>query len=209
MHLIVIAHPLEAIRVLEALKAKEVEPGRLWHFEGGAVLVTGMGSTAAAAGVGRYAHGFSHIYNVGFAGSLGGHEMGEVLEVGECTKHIPLPTDAPGHCEKLAKKAHPSLSIGSGVHLLTSDYPIHSQEERQSLQEYDVVDMEGYGVAVAAKRASLPCTMWKVISDSCQGKGWETIASHLEELQERVANLVTELGPPPPGRRLRQQTTLA
>ena len=68
MKLIVFAHPVEAQVALQKLEAKEVEPN-LWRIEGGAILITGGGMVAAAAAVARYASGFSHIDNIGSAGS--------------------------------------------------------------------------------------------------------------------------------------------
>ncbi len=192
MELIVFAHPLEAQPALEKLKAREIEMGRLWRFDGGTIIVTGMGTAAAAAAVGKYAEGHEQILNIGFAGSLRDHPIGTVVEIGECCKHIPIPTRAPAHCERMARKAYPPLTVGTGARLISSDYPIHSQEERDKLSAYDLVDMEGYGIALAAKRAELPCTLLKVVSDSCSEGGWDAIASHLESLQERIATLVEE-----------------
>ncbi|MGE3954944.1 MAG: hypothetical protein AB7F31_07165 [Parachlamydiales bacterium] len=187
MELIAVAHPIEAEPLISRLQAQQESEER-WRFEGGTLIITGMGIAAAAASVAHHAPGHTHILNIGFAGSLKRHPIGTVVEVGTCHRH--LPQQIPNHSLGIARGAFPPLTLGSGANLLTSDYPIHSQEERTALSPYDLVDMEGYGVALAAQKANIPCTLLKVISDPCTDGGWEMIHTHLKSLQTVIADSI-------------------
>jgi nucleoside phosphorylase len=95
------------------------------------------------------------IYLLGTAGGLSKIEKGTLQKISKVS------------CDM---EGFPEISLNystSGVHLYTSNHEIcsHKQKEHLAKQGYDLVDMEGYGVVMAARLNGIPCEIVKVVSD--------------------------------------------
>ena len=60
------------------------------------------------------------------------------------------------------------------------------------MTQWDLVDMEGYGVAFAAAALGKKCRMWKIISDFTSPEGRDLIRKHKKELSEKIAEKILE-----------------
>jgi adenosylhomocysteine nucleosidase len=192
--LIIFAHPAEAKQTLKRLNVCPLTDNYSYSFEqgpiAGHVVITGMGSLQAALHTRQWMDTCDEIWNWGAVGALrDGLPIGLCQSVCSIDKHLSLPPSAHSHVSKVSGIAHPPLSIASeGWKLLTSDYPIHEAALRQKLgAHHDVVDMEGYGIALAAKLGNKPCKMWKCVSDFASEQGWSLIQKHLQMLSEQIA----------------------
>lgn len=192
--LLVFATLKEAESSIELLSAKlKYDDPSLHLFEGGALLITGMGALAAGAAVARLAQNFELIWNLGIAGALSKDlSIGEIVEVGSVAKWKGgLSLSA--HSLSLFERAHPVLGTG-GLRLLTSDYPVHSKEIGKPLsREADLLDMEGYGIAFAAIQAGKPWRITKRISDLCAEDGPSLIPQELPKAARELAAEVAQV----------------
>ncbi|MEO5876013.1 MAG: nucleosidase [Streptosporangiaceae bacterium] len=150
------------------------------HLRGGLpVLLTGMGKVNAAVAVARVlaSERPSEIVNLGTAGALrpglhGTHLISRVLQhdLDSATLH-----------------ALTGLTVGApltlqpaGPVLATGDVFVSAEKVRAELAEIaDLVDMEGYAVAAAARSAGVPVRLVKHISD---GAGEEAGATWRESV---------------------------
>jgi nucleoside phosphorylase len=81
-----------------------------------------------------------------------------------------------------------------GVHLVTSDTPIHSTIERKELSKnFDLVDMEGYAIAWFSQETNTPLRMHKVISDMCNSLTSQEIRKILPSLSEKISKLAQNM----------------
>lgn len=140
MKLILFATAVEAKASLELSKSSY-----------GKIIITGMGSLNAYHAILRHQRGVDGIINIGFAGAFDlSLPLGSLHEV--------------SLVEKREFASHPLTS--SGKRLLSSDRPLRSNAAREKYaSRYDLVDMEGFGVALAAKRLQLPVTLIKCVTD--------------------------------------------
>lgn len=189
--LILFAHPAEAAATLKRLEAQETSPG-LYRSESLLILISGMGSLQAACGVVQFAGIIDEVWNVGVCGSLNDHLEPESFHwVGRVGKHLLLPEGSSDHAHRLSHSVHPPLDNGDGARLLTSDYPIYGAKLRKELaRAFDLVDMEGYGVATAAKKLGIPYQIGKIVSDRAEEGEWEALRKRLPTLSERLADLI-------------------
>jgi nucleoside phosphorylase len=82
---------------------------------------------------------------------------------------------------------------GNQAKLISSDFPIHDVEHRTYLaQKWDLVDMEGYGIAFACSYLGKKCRMWKIVSDFASPGGRELIRKHKPSLSARLAQVLEE-----------------
>lgn len=189
--LFVFATLKEAEPSLKLLGAIPSRDSSLHLFEGGALLITGMGALAAGAAVARLAPDFDLVWNLGIAGALSKElSLGDMVEVGSVAKWGGVLSLDP-HSLALFEKAHPVLGKG-GKRLITSDYPIHSKEVGNPLsQQADLLDMEGYGVAFAAAQANKPWRITKRISDFCAEDGPSLIQQELPKAARELAEILS------------------
>lgn len=132
------------------------------------LLVTGIGKTAAAAATARALAGYDDpgrvtVLNVGTAGALrvgleGLHEVGRVLNHDISADLV----------RALGHDPREWLELGTtGAVLATGDVFVADPEVRDRLAERaDLVDMEGYAVAWAAREAGADCRLVKHVSDA-------------------------------------------
>lgn len=191
--LLVFATLKEAQPSLELLGLSPNSNRSFYLFEGGGVLITGMGAIAAATAVSHYIQDFDTVWNLGVAGALNKNlSVGEMVEVGSAAKWSGALSLSP-HALSLFEATHPLLGKGT-PRLITSDYPVHSQELGKTLsQQADLLDMEGYGVATAAERANKPWRLTKRISDFCSEDGSQLIQKELPKAAKELASLLVDL----------------
>ncbi len=188
--LIVFASYDEAAPSLLVLKAEMLQERRLYQCAAGLIVISGLGCIAACAAVARYAAECDEIWNFGFAGVLRlGTPLGSIAYVREVGKHLSLPAHLDAHSARLSRAQHPPLQIAeAGVKLVSSDYPIHDERLRNTLcQDWELVDMEGYGIAYAAAQLNKPCRLCKIVSDFSQPGGARLIAQGKLALAEKLA----------------------
>ncbi|MBJ7449055.1 MAG: hypothetical protein JHC93_01695 [Parachlamydiales bacterium] len=193
MKLLTFSTELEAKSTIDIFKAQSLNHN-LYEFDSGHLLITGIGTYNAMSALLKQLHQntYQYIWNLGIAGSFKNSILGELLPIQSIDKNIshPLQTD---HSLDFAKTAHPTLCIkDGGAKLLTSDFPIHWKD--QCLSDYDCVDMEGYGIAHAAKVAGIPLQMDKFISDFTNEEGPQMIREKMEYLSQCMAkHLLSDL----------------
>lgn len=188
---------LEAIPVIGHQRTiwPEEEATSLYSFEKGWIALSSIGIANAQMTIAQHAHLVDEVWNLGLAGGLQEkHCVGDLLSIHNVGKYIPLEIDRTSFL--MGETANPWLSLHSPLKeasLLSSDFPIHDARLRSSLQKkWDLVDMEGYGVAFAAHYFEKKCRMWKVISDFARIGGRDLIKQHIVELSYLLANKVKE-----------------
>lgn len=158
------------------------------------VLVTGVGKVRAALAVSRLlATGPrpARIVNVGTAGGLrpgleGTHEIGRVLQ---------HDFDHEGVLALTGRSDGPPLDLpgGSGLVLATGDRFVAGGAARERLvQVADLVDMEGYAVAAAAREAGVPVRLIKHVSDTADDGAAHTWVEGVDACARLLADWVHE-----------------
>jgi adenosylhomocysteine nucleosidase len=140
------------------LEAAHVPPGL-------DVLITGIGKVPAAAAVARALAsdpGITEVVNIGSAGALHDHLEG-LHEIGSVLNH----DLSSGVLRQLGVDPQEWLILaGDGLRLATGDLFVTDPVVRASLAQLaDLVDMEGYAVAWAAREAGVPVRLVKHVSD--------------------------------------------
>lgn len=192
--LIVFAQLAEAAATLHALKADSTESPNYYTFEHGLVVVSGMGVHAAGAAVFAHAHQADEVWNLGIAGALQDTlPIGEILTIETVGKYAPSGPLDPLSQEIVATTLpHFTLKCGKGK-LISSDFPIYDKSHRSHLgKKWEVVDMEGYGIAYAANYLGKKCRMWKIVSDFASPGGREELRKNKAHLSERIAEKIYE-----------------
>ncbi len=191
-HLIVFATLIEAEQALEALDAHPINDV-FFSFNGGFITISGMGCLAAAAAVSACKEPIDEVWNLGAVGALRDHlNLGEVFEISEVTKNPLLPIGIDDHSSKLHRALFPMLKVSkNGLRLISSDYPCHHPEINQALRAHgDLIDMEGYGVAYAAKQRGIPVRMWKIVTDFATTNGQKLIMEQLHSAARTIAEIL-------------------
>jgi len=118
------------------------------------------------------------VWNLGLAGSLrDGPAIGTLLQI----KTVGDSKQNPLHLDEGDSK------------LITSPIPIHDHTLRDHLaKEWDLVDMEGYGIAKSAHHLGKKCRMWKIISDFASPGGRELIRRNMARSSELLAEKIHE-----------------
>lgn len=191
MRLILFATLGEALPTIELLRAQSEEK-RLYNYAGGRIVITGYGALAALSATLKEGVFADEIWNVGLAGTLVENlPLGSIHQVSCVTKATLLVPHDP-----IASECHathlPELSlVAEGVKLVTVDIPIHDEELRARLAKKGMlVDMEGYGVAYAARLLNKPVTLWKGVSDFASPGGRALIAQTKERLATHLAEII-------------------
>ncbi len=160
--------------------------------------------------VAEYAQNIGEVWNLGLAGALdGGLPLGEIVEIKSVGKYISSGTLDP-LSQECVRSAIPHLDLDLGFpynggeslpfslsapggRLISSDFPIHDAQHREYLSKtWDLVDMEGYGIAYAACYLGKKCRMWKIVSDFASPGGRELIRKNKARLSERIAEKIYE-----------------
>lgn len=166
-----------------------------YAFAEGWIVISGWGIQAAQLAASKFPSQVDRIWNLGFAGSLRDHlGIGSIRQIDCVGKYIPLPGDLDEVSRDYVKKNSPILNVGQvGVRLISSEFPIHDVDLRKTLSEHwDLVDMEGYGIAYSAHHLKVPCTLWKIVSDFASPGGRQYIQKYRKDLALLLSELITE-----------------
>ncbi len=210
--LIVFAQVAEAAATLRSLQAEPVvgemthvwsegEIPCLYRFDRGWIAISSVGLHAAQMSVARYSHPCDEVWNLGFAGALNDrHPVGSLLSIGTVGKYIPVPPESlDARTQECLAFTIPHLHLEKQAgHLISSDFPIHHLEHKACLaRQWDLVDMEGYGIAYASQHLGKTCRMWKIVSDFASPGGRALIKTHKAQLSEQIAeNILISLARP-------------
>lgn len=207
--LLVFAQKSEAEATIQSLNATamEGESAHIWteghipccyRFERGWIVLSNVGIHNGQMAVAKYGQKCTEVWNFGFAGALReGLPIGEILSVETVGKFIPLePQSLDPHSQECLNFTVPPLTLDTlGRKLISSDFPIHDLYHRQNLGSFwDLVDMEGYGIAFASHSLGKKCRMWKIISDFASPGGREMIRKNKSALSEKIAQKILSLG---------------
>jgi adenosylhomocysteine nucleosidase len=136
------------------------------------LLITGVGKVASATAVADALArdpAITEVVNIGSAGSLHDH-LGGLHLVGSVHNHD-LSAEA---LRGFGYDPQEWIGLGDGVRLATGDLFVADPAVRSRLAEVaDLVDMEGYAVVWAARRAGVAVTLVKHVSDQADDGAWE------------------------------------
>lgn len=159
------------------------------------VLHTGAGKVQAAVTLAHHLathrSGIDLVVNVGTAGSLGDHDIGDVVEVAAVLQHdfdhVAL--------SALAGRALPGGPLelagpeGGRARLATGDRFITDRIERRVLAEHaDLVDMEGYAIAATCRQFGVPAWIAKCVSDAADAGAAMSWRDTLDLASEQLAS---------------------
>lgn len=156
------------------------------QFSGQDILYTGVGKVNAAYTLTRALsgnHGYSHVINLGTAGSAripagetvcATHFIQRDMDVTAlgCAPYTTPFADEPAQLNAgTPLPGYRAVTCGTGDHFETghSDAP------------YDIVDMEGYALALCAQRLGMPFISLKYISDGADGRAagdWQSVLDY-------------------------------
>lgn len=155
------------------------------------LLVTGAGKVNAASATASQLAGQRprEVVNLGTAGALvdgleGIHEVGSVIQHDFDNEAL----------EQLVGRSFSEpIAIGEGVVLATGDAFISDSAARERLAMHaQLVDMEGYGVAHAARQAGVPARIVKIVSDSGDEQAGTSLVDALARCAEQLADWVND-----------------
>lgn len=192
--LLIFACLKEAEHTIRVLNCKPIQEAHLYEFDQGHLVISGIGPLAACHATTRYQHLASTILNFGIAASLqGSGQIGECFTIASVAKYTPIHTDH-AHTIHFTHSLFPLIDLGgTGKRLVSADHPIHDEKLTKTLgQTADLVDMEGYGIAFAAKKAMKPCTLFKMISDFGNEMGPMMIKMHLSDCSKMLSDWVVK-----------------
>lgn len=146
------------------------------------VLITGVGKVRAATATAWACAALDPgvVLNVGTAGALRPDVPKErVLEVGTVIQHD---LDGESVARLIGTNPGPPLALADADHVLaTGDRFIALPADREVLARHaDLVDMEGYAVAAAARQLGVPVRLAKVVSDDA---GHDAVVSWVDALE--------------------------
>ncbi len=147
------------------------------------VAITGIGSFAAYTALLGLIKEYDHIINIGLAGALKPNlPLGSIHPVATVGKYAWHP--------KGPEKRFEDISLQKdGLHLLTFDFPVNEKKE----YEADLVDMEGYGIALAAKNYGKKCELYKLVSDHCTNESGSQIANNIKRYSQLISDYIKDM----------------
>lgn len=177
MTLVLFATSLEASKTLEFFQPRLIQksPFELYEMHNLLFAISGLGCFNAFFTISSLEKKIHHVVNFGIAGVKKRQNLNRLHQISSVQKYAPSldPLSIQLHHE-----ACPRIDFKKeGAVLISSDYPI-----RHSLdQTFDLVDMEGYGVAFACLKHHLKCDLLKYGSDPLTLKGRENLLKNLPE----------------------------
>lgn len=185
---LLLATKLEAKPILSSRKWKgpilkgEME---LYESEDFDLAIVGIGPVRSAVSAGFLASlDYDLWINLGVAGALSNqHSFEEVVEIAQCFSRDEIhPFDR--SCDDL-KLQH------RGASLITVGEALHDDKEKLRLGEKaDLVDMEGYAIALAAKNYSTKLKMIKVVSDDASSASHQDVIRNIPKCMQKLWNKV-------------------
>ncbi|HOC38260.1 MAG TPA: hypothetical protein PKJ77_03175 [Thermodesulfobacteriota bacterium] len=179
---LVMATKLEALPLLELLGLQHTatRPFPLYCQEDLILIISGIGKTNAAVAVtySILSHQPGLVVNLGAAGATHpGCTLGDVYHGCQVIEY-----DRPHLRTEALREMVPLVLPGfPGAVIATQDKPVLDQEDRRTLgQCADLVDMEAAGVVQACERFSVPCSIFKFVSDTPDHTGHDEVVEHIK-----------------------------
>ncbi len=159
----------------------QMGPSQLWLDGKQAILITGIGPIFTAAACGRLlSNPIPKWINLGVAAGLNENTADASIHTVKLVQMEGL--QIPGSVKNESIKIH-----SSGVRLLSRSSALHDQELRNKLgQHHDLVDMEGYSIALLAREAGVQLNMAKIVSDFGDRPDSKTIIQRIPSLMQQL-----------------------
>lgn len=147
------------------------------------LLITGVGpilSSQACGIIAKESH--QQWINLGVAGALNEElQFGDCVKINQCSLHM---------SQNPVQKNFDSIIFSEqGQKCLSSIFPIHDKNEKQKLQnQFDLIDMESYSIALAAKLHNKELIMEKAISDHADGVLKKDIVKNIPKLMTELVS---------------------
>ncbi|HEV2811487.1 MAG TPA: nucleosidase [Acidimicrobiales bacterium] len=160
---------------------------------GARVCITGPGKVRSAVALAKaLTDAPTHrVVNIGTAGALRDGLPARPHRVGRVMEHD---FDASAIERLTTRRYHNDLVLGEGLALATGDAFLADPCKRVALAEHaDLVDMEGFAIAHAAREFGVACEMFKIVTDSADDRAWswsETVDVAAGEIGRLVSQLV-------------------
>ncbi|MBT3199930.1 MAG: UbiA family prenyltransferase [Phycisphaerales bacterium] len=191
---IVAATQGEADKLIALLGAEKLcdDPFVTYDFEGGVLVLSGMGPENAAHATEHLlnTHAPQRVLNIGICGALN-----DDIQVGEVYRITAV----------VAENAREtSCQIGDWASLPTArlasvSEPVFQPDRRAELaKRADLVDMEGHTIAAVCDVYRLRCTLLKGVSDLANHTGKDDIKKNIAAVSATVATAVVNGLKPPP-----------
>jgi hypothetical protein len=178
--LITFATLIEANALLKEVKAFCLIENELYSSDFGSIVITSMGSLNAAIKVSKHLKENQEVWNFGACGALNDFEIFSVVPIKAVSKGIQMPITIDEHSKSFYHSLFKEITLQErGKSCLTSDFPIHDEDLKNQLKIcHDVVDMEAYGIAMAAEKVKI----WKCVSDFASKNGQKLIIENLHQV---------------------------
>lgn len=195
---LVMATTLEALPLLEMLSLTQTakRPFSLYRSEGLVLILSGIGkvNAAMAATYSILMHCPALVVNLGAAGAVRpGCALGDVYQAGRVIDY-----DRPHLTTQALRIMKPLVLPGCAVvRVATQDKPALDQDCRAALAGCaDLVDMEAAGVIQACERFSVPCSVFKFVSDTPDHTLHEDIVDNIKSYRNSFSEFVVRYGLP-------------
>lgn len=184
MRLITFATIEEAESTLNNFNAKNIKAG-LYTSDIGLLAITGIGSFAAYMYLKQMNQPYSLIVNIGIAGSLeSALESGSIHPIKNLYKPLWHPKGT--YFSPLFQEINTGTD---GLRLATLDFPLYSIKAELAPQA-DLVDMEGYAIALFATQEGKECQVYKLVSDHCSEDSSLIIKNNIREYSRSIATFL-------------------
>lgn len=190
--LFLFATEAEAAHTLTKLDCRPTTYPNVHAWDEGRVAISGIGCLAAATCIAQHTQDITRIINLGAAGTLQPNLiLKSAASVGQVMRNHLVPEEIDAYSSAFHTSLFAPLSVAqSGLRLISSDYPIHHPSLQKKLAQHaDLVDMEGYGAAFAARQLGIPLEMVKVVSDFADARGPALIRELLDEVSYRLSEV--------------------
>ena len=183
-HLFFIATMLEAEAVIHELSAIR-KNAFTYVFDGGEIVVTGMGPMAAFFSAKRVVSCGEKWINIGVAGTFDQTILpGTVVQIGE-VRTLKWRAET----SSFLPSQRPAIVMDERevATLYTAARPVYHTPEGMTSCSY--VDMEGYQIAYVARQRGIPCTIIKVVSDYCDNCSHQAILKGMPSFSAQLARV--------------------
>ncbi len=200
---IICAMQEEALAIVRSLGLKKIR-NRVFDLYGNkkvTLIVSNVGKSQAALAATYLAVNFTPklLLNAGVVGRLNPKiKIGEVVVVKSVLQHdvyVPKKIRPQYLYDAIACTAPKSLPRLRRVTLLTGDQFMDDANKVKKLRALgDIIDMEGYSVALVAQTFNIPCIMIKAVSDGADEEAAKMFMQNLDTaMAETIESLTTLL----------------
>jgi adenosylhomocysteine nucleosidase len=193
----------EAKEIIHTSSLEKNQPFQVYQKDAMVLIISQIGKVYAALATDYLLHHYplDVIINIGLAGKINPVlHTGDVFLVRAVTQHdIDIPDD---FCPAYLKVSIPcfipvSMNKVKTVFLVTGDQLVRDPETvRRLVSMGDIVDMDGYSVALTAKLYSIPCILIKGISDDADAQDIDAMMQNVHVVMQKsiaVVNMIKNM----------------